>query len=586
MTQPKGDGAAQGPKASYYSNVNEDLLQIVPATAKRVYEFGCGEGRLGWAYKTYNPDAEYIGIELFADAAAKAREVLDAVHEGSAEDTALTSRVLEQHGQADALVYGDVLEHLLEPWAALKDHLRLLKDDGVVCICVPNAQHWLLSLNLMAGHFEYQDSGLHDRTHLRFFTGRSLRKMVEGAGLGLTKVTKRRVGPKPPEDLATIAKIIAEGRRASPDSLYDDLITFQYVVQAQRKVAAAPMRIDFKKLKDRGGFNVTRVAAPARAFNSVAGVTTTVYGETASINSNPNGPNIFIWQRPILRKARDLAQIPALRRHKKLIITDFDDDPDLWPEIRENDYLTFRAAHAVQVSTASLQDKLRQWNPNVFLVPNRLLQVFPYTESRARTEPNTLFIGGFNRGPDFAAFADTVNAFLEAADRDWRVLVVGDRSIFETLGTANKEFFDVLPYADYLAVMRRADIALLPCAESPVNVHKSNLKFLEAASVGTVAIASRNVYAASVVHGETGFLFDTPDDLAAVMREVDGHPELDRIRLRAHEQVRRTHMLYPVTGAMLDLYRDLYARYDALDAELAERLRTHFDQPSGAPGGG
>ena len=579
MTQSSGDGTAIAAKGSYYSNVNEDLLQIVPATAKRVYEFGCGEGRLGWAYKTWNPQVEYIGIELFADAAAKAREVLDAVHEGSAEDPALTTAALEQHGLADALVYGDVLEHLIDPWAALKDHLRLLKDDGVVCICVPNAQHWMLSVNLVAGHFEYQDSGLHDRTHLRFFTGRSLRRFVEGAGLQFTKVKRRRIGTQPPAPLKELCKLIGGQSKASEESLYDDLTTFQYVVQAQRKTATPPMRIDFKKLADRGGFNFTRVTAPARAFNSVPGVSGTVYGETATVAANPDGPNVFVWQRPILRKASDLRQIPVLRRHRKLIITDFDDDPDLWPEIAANNYLSFRGAHAVQVSTESLAVKIRQWNPNVFLVPNRLTQFLPYAESRARTEPDTLFIGGFNRGLDFEAFAATVNAFAEQSQRNWRFLVVGDESIWRALDTENKEFFDILPYDRYLNVMRRADVALLPCADSPVNAHKSILKFLEAASVGTLALASRNVYGRSVAHGSTGFLFDTPESLADVLREVESHHDLDRIRLQAYEQIRRDHALYPSIGATLDLYRDLYARYDMLDSDLGERLQTHFSQP-------
>ncbi|WPZ36197.1 methyltransferase domain-containing protein [Thalassobaculum sp. OXR-137] len=586
MTNPSGDTAAQSPKSSYYSNVNQDLLQIVPATAERVYEFGCGEGRLGWAYKTWNPGAEYIGIELFPDAAAKAREVLDAVHEGSAEDPSVTTAALERHGLADALVYGDVLEHLVDPWAALKDHLRLLKDDGVVCICVPNAQHWMLSLNLMAGHFEYQDSGLHDRTHLRFFTGRSLRRFVEGAGLTMKKLHRRRIGTKPPAELEQICRTLADAKGVPPQDLHNDLLTFQYVVQAQRPTATPPMQIDFKKLADRGGFNFTRVAAPARAFNSVPGVSVAVHGETASISAHPEGPNIFVWQRPILRLNRDPAQIEILRRRRKLIVTDFDDDPDLWREIPENRYLSFLGAHVVQVSTESLVQKIKQWNPNTFLVPNRVPQIFSYAEARAQSEPNTIFIGGFNRGPDFEAFAETVNAFAARSARDWRFLVVGDETIFSALTMPNKEFFRILPYDQYMAVMRRADLALLPCADSAVNAHKSNLKFMEAAAGATVAIASRNVYGASVSDGATGFLFDTPDDLARVLEQIDGHPDLEPIRARAYDQARRDFALSPSIAGVLDLYRTLYDQYDALDRQLAERLATLLDRPAGGASGG
>lgn len=578
MTEPSPDGAAQQPKASYYSNVNQDLLQVVPATAKRVYEFGCGEGRLGWAYKTWNPLVEYIGVELFADPAERAKDVLDAVYMGSAEDPELTTAALENHGEADVLVYGDVLEHLLDPWAALQDHLRLLKDDGVVCLCVPNAQHWMLSLNLMAGHFEYQDSGLHDRTHLRFFTGRSVKKFVEGAGLTISKVIRRRFGPTPPAVLKEMCKPLAASAKVSEQALYDDLVTFQYVIQAVRQPAKTQVRIDWKKLPDRGGFNVTRVTAPARALNSLPGVTVKIHGDAAPLTSQSDGADLFVWQRPILKLNRDVAQISILRRRRKLIVTDFDDDPDLWPEIVDNGHLSFVGSHAVQVSTPSLLEKIKQWNPNTFLIPNKISQIFAYNEIERQTEPNTIFIGGFNRGLDFDEFADAVNEFSKQSQRNWRFLVVGDETIHSALSTGNKELHNILPYDKYMNLLRRADFALLPSGDTPLNKHKSNLKFLEAASAGTIAIASRNVYGSSITEKATGFLFGTPGDLARVLREIEEYPNLEQIRALAYDQIRQSGLLYGSVTACLDLYQGLYSRFDELDNALEQRLSVLLKQ--------
>jgi 2-polyprenyl-3-methyl-5-hydroxy-6-metoxy-1,4-benzoquinol methylase len=89
----------------------------------------------------------------------------------------------------DAIVYGDVLEHLADPLRVLSDMKRFLAPDGVVVISVPNVAHFVIRLSLLIGKFEYLDRGILDHTHLRFFTERSLRALVSDAGLGLDRFT-------------------------------------------------------------------------------------------------------------------------------------------------------------------------------------------------------------------------------------------------------------------------------------------------------------------------------------------------------------------------------------------------------------
>jgi len=88
-------------------------------------------------------------------------------------------------GPFDAIVYGDVLEHLSDPLAALAALDPLLADGGVVIVSVPNVAHLWVRLQLLAGRFEYVDRGILDRTHLRFFTRRSLRALLGQAGLAV-----------------------------------------------------------------------------------------------------------------------------------------------------------------------------------------------------------------------------------------------------------------------------------------------------------------------------------------------------------------------------------------------------------------
>src|ERR1700694_4809854 len=83
----------------------------------------------------------------------------------------------------DVIIFADVLEHLAWPIGVLREYLNLLKDDGSVIVSLPNVGLWSVRFSLMFGRFRYDDSGVLDRTHLRFFTQRSATEMLDAAGL-------------------------------------------------------------------------------------------------------------------------------------------------------------------------------------------------------------------------------------------------------------------------------------------------------------------------------------------------------------------------------------------------------------------
>lgn len=125
----------------YYGNVNQSLLEHIPRQAKFLLEVGCGSGELAKAYKTMNPSGYYIGIELFDQAAELARQHLDRVICGDVEKMSLSEALLPGE-QMDCLIYGDVLEHLRDPWQVLREHVGYLAPGGSVVACIPNVQHW------------------------------------------------------------------------------------------------------------------------------------------------------------------------------------------------------------------------------------------------------------------------------------------------------------------------------------------------------------------------------------------------------------------------------------------------------------
>ena len=173
---------------TYYSNVNPHLLKLIPKKANRLLELGCGGGSLGAAYKEHvNPEAHYQGVELVAAAAQVALRKLDRVIVGNVE--VLSNEDLDiEEASLDCLIYGDVLEHLIDPWKELAKRKKLLKNKGHVLACIPNLQHWSVIYKIIADQWAYEDSGILDRTHLRFFTRSGIQDLFTSAGLKVMRM--------------------------------------------------------------------------------------------------------------------------------------------------------------------------------------------------------------------------------------------------------------------------------------------------------------------------------------------------------------------------------------------------------------
>ena len=92
-------------------------------------------------------------------------------------------------GPFDVIVYADVLEHLVNPLRVLFELDRRLAPEGFVIVSVPNIAHLYIRLLLLFGRFDYIDRGILDRTHLHFFTARSLSTFIADAGLVVERFT-------------------------------------------------------------------------------------------------------------------------------------------------------------------------------------------------------------------------------------------------------------------------------------------------------------------------------------------------------------------------------------------------------------
>jgi 2-polyprenyl-3-methyl-5-hydroxy-6-metoxy-1,4-benzoquinol methylase len=138
----------------------------------RILDAGTASGYLG---KVWRGDGHYVaGLEFDAATGEKARQYYDDFEIANLENYAFTAR-----REFDYIVFADVLEHLRDPAAVLRKCIPCLKDSGKIIISVPNIANWIIRLSLLFGKFDYMDRGILDRTHLRFFTSRSLKQLMK-----------------------------------------------------------------------------------------------------------------------------------------------------------------------------------------------------------------------------------------------------------------------------------------------------------------------------------------------------------------------------------------------------------------------
>ena len=168
---------------SYFEFARPEVLQLIPLTAQRVLEIGCGTGRLGEAVKKRQV-CEVVGIELNLDAAERAMQRLDRVIVGDVERL----KPNFPDNSFDCLVCADVLEHLVDPAGLLRRARPWLKDHATVVASIPNVRHQSVVGSLIEGNWTYEPAGLLDNTHLHFFTRRDVENLFAKAGYRVEKL--------------------------------------------------------------------------------------------------------------------------------------------------------------------------------------------------------------------------------------------------------------------------------------------------------------------------------------------------------------------------------------------------------------
>lgn len=173
------EGSYATKPAHYFAGARADFVEDLPdSSTASILEVGCGSGSTGRLAIARGKCARYCGIELNLQAASAAAHELHEVVHGNVE----TVELPWAPEQFDALIMSEVLEHLVDPWSTLRKLHPLLKPGGVVIAGSPNVAHYRVIVMLLRGDWQLNDSGLMDRTHLRWFTPRTYERLFIETG--------------------------------------------------------------------------------------------------------------------------------------------------------------------------------------------------------------------------------------------------------------------------------------------------------------------------------------------------------------------------------------------------------------------
>ena len=230
----------QNKQNAYYGFARPDVVEAIIKNnlpTGKVLEIGCAGGATGKNLKERLPVQSYVGIDISPEAADMAKNHLDRVIVADIEKTDLASEYGLKPGEFDLLLALDVLEHLYDPWDILAELSYYVKPGGYVVASLPNIQNITIVQDLIKGNWQYQDAGILDATHLRFFTLEASKKMFSGAGLTIKSI-EHVINPS-----LDMEKVTEAGNKYRQGNLEIanlskkellNLFTYQYILIAQK----------------------------------------------------------------------------------------------------------------------------------------------------------------------------------------------------------------------------------------------------------------------------------------------------------------------------------------------------------------
>lgn len=218
-----------GFKVLYGSSIRVDLVNLFKKDRNEpinVLEVGCGTGATLLYIKNLYKDANLYGIEISENSAKIARTCADIINED-------VEKLILPYKEDffDYIILGDVLEHLQDPWKLLRKLNSCLKLDGYILASIPNIMHISIIREIINGSFSYQETGILDKTHLRFFTLNEIAKMFSVSNLQIEEVHPIQFYTQQRDEEEALIKKLCEITSEENRMQY---LSAEYIVRAKR----------------------------------------------------------------------------------------------------------------------------------------------------------------------------------------------------------------------------------------------------------------------------------------------------------------------------------------------------------------
>lgn len=201
-------------------NIDRKSILLIPNNS-RVLEIGCATGFMG-EFLIKNKKCNVVGVELRKEEAKEARKKLHKVIKGDIEDNNIIKKI-QKLDKFDIILASALIEHLKDPWITLEKWKMFLRKNGSVIITTSNIAHWSIRWKIIRGRFNYEQYGILDNTHLRFFTSDSFQKLIKDCGYIIDKFLIDPVGGGSPR----ISRLFSR--------FFPNIFAYQMLIKARAK---------------------------------------------------------------------------------------------------------------------------------------------------------------------------------------------------------------------------------------------------------------------------------------------------------------------------------------------------------------
>ena len=555
-----------------HTRVVRYIREYFQTDTARVLEIGCSEGYFGAALKA--DGHEVWGIETNAIAADIAERTLDKVYRDSIEAFLLADEFVDD--RFDAIVFGDVLEHLLDPARVLRAVSERLSERGVIIASVPNVAHERVRMMLLEGRWDYSATGIMDNTHLHFFTRDTLVDLFSRANLAINRFSAITLAG----DAVQIPVRQATQELASTLISDRERDVFQFIAMLKKPLAGeeahslnAPFKLNKQQnilclppAPDSSLYSI-RLGDPLERYTQLFGGEVRIAPFGTPSKENIAWADSVVLQREVTDQQLEL--VAQLQAQGKRVVFDIDDYLIDAPEylsvhehckaMRPKLEAMLRAVDAVSVSTQPLLDKLKPYNDNLFLTPNYAWSShapISHVPDSEPAQPMRIIVAS----SDSVRVDFLVKALQELVDTENIELVgIGPPGDFLRTAGLPVETTGLMPHEQFKAYAAERDntIALIPLDANEFNRCKSAIKYFDYALAGVPCVCSGvEPYTTAVEGNVTGILCpdDTKEWVASVRNLIHNTELRTLIANAARDHVLTNHNLNLTADAWKTLF--------------------------------